>query len=424
MLLTIWLGKLLRLATRLTGGGGSALPGYVIERLNRGFLKRCLTRLPRDVIIVTGTNGKTTTTKLISDLLSAHDLRVLTNRSGGNFVRGIISTIVEKISWVGSLPYDIAVFEQDEAYAVRFVRQYKPRAVVALNVGRDQLDRFGEIDRTAELIGEVVASAREFVVLNANDPRIAGLRSKIKDQTAIAWFGHAEKMATEFVTDDQHHAVKKPSYYRAANIDVELKSVVAGRLKLVINDEPYNFRSNLEGAQNGLNTAAAIATVIRSYPKASTETISEALATAAPAFGRGEVIQLKNGGQLKLQLVKNPASFRHNLRQLGRYDAIGIAINDDYADGRDVSWLWDVDFTNLKPSKVIYCGGTRAYDMAVRLKYDEVGTQVVTPRVSTFLSHILKDDGQDKVIFCTYTAMLQLRKLVKPEASTMSEEGL
>lgn len=416
MITTIWFGKLLRLSTRLTGGGGgSALPGYWIERFKPDFLHESLSQLPQGVIIVTGTNGKTTTTKLIADLLEAYELRVLTNRSGGNFVRGIISTIISRSSWTGHLPYDIAVFEQDEAYAAKFAELYKPRGVVALNVARDQLDRFGEIDKTAELIGQVVAAAKEFVVLNTNDSRIAGLKAKTSGK--VIWFGHDKSVASHFVADDQRFS-DKPDFYEATKPNVGLINFGDGELDLRINKEAQEFRTSLSGAQNALNVTAAIATLTSILPKVSTQVTAEALTSIQPAFGRGETIKLKSGGQLKLQLVKNPASFSHNLQQLGEHDLVGIVINDKHVDGRDVSWLWDVDFQKLAGRKII-CGGMRAYDMANRLKYDEVKASDVELSFRKFVKKLTANSEQLVVIYCTYTAMLKVRKLLKPYASEL-----
>ena len=139
----------------MTGRSGSALPGLVVEKIVPSYLAKALAQLPQGVIVVSGTNGKTTTTSLLVALLRAQGLRVLTNETGSNFVRGVISATVAKSTWNGVLPYDIAVFEQDEAHAVHFVRKVRPRGVVLLNVTRDQMDRFGEIDTTARLLAQV-----------------------------------------------------------------------------------------------------------------------------------------------------------------------------------------------------------------------------------------------------------------------------
>ena len=147
-LLTLWFSKIMLWLLRALGKNGSALPGLVVEKLNPGFLNNMLRNLPKGVIVVTGTNGKTTTTKVISELFEMQGLKVLTNQTGSNFVRGIIATIIAESPWSGRLPFGIAVLEQDEAHAIHFAKLVQPNGVVGLNVMRDQMDRFGEIDNT------------------------------------------------------------------------------------------------------------------------------------------------------------------------------------------------------------------------------------------------------------------------------------
>jgi UDP-N-acetylmuramyl tripeptide synthase len=173
-LLAVCTGKLTLLALRLMGRRGNALPGLVVEKLFRGYLPRAMAGLPQGVVVVTGTNGKTTTTKMVATIL-AQRFRVLTNDTGSNFVRGAITATVQRASWAGGLPYDVAVFELDEAWAVRFVELVPPRRALLLNVMRDQLDRFGEIDTTARLLGKVAAATTGHVVLNRDDERVAAL---------------------------------------------------------------------------------------------------------------------------------------------------------------------------------------------------------------------------------------------------------
>ncbi len=170
----VWVGKATLAALRLLGRRGNALPGLVVEKLFPGYLTRAMAGLAEGVVVVTGTNGKTTTTKMVATVL-AQKYRVLTNDTGSNFVRGAITSTVEHASWTGRLPYDVAVFELDEAWAVRFVAAVPPRRALLLNVMRDQLDRFGEIDMTARLLGKVAAATTGHVVLNRDDERVAAL---------------------------------------------------------------------------------------------------------------------------------------------------------------------------------------------------------------------------------------------------------
>lgn len=416
-------GKAIMLALRLFGRKGSALPGLVIEKLYPGYLAAMLRHIPQGVIVVTGTNGKTTTTKVISSLLEAQGLRVLSNPTGSNFVRGIIATIAREASIWSKLPYDIAVFEQDEAHAVHFVRQHRPVGVVALNVTRDQMDRFGEIDTTAKLIGKVVAAAQEWVVLNANDPRLSALAAEI-ERRRVTWFGHTAKLQHLFPSDDQLHA-EKAEFYEAATPDVCLTATAGEKVRLTMLGNEYQLTTKLDGTHNALNIAAALAAFVAQLPEGDINLAAGAIESLEPPFGRGETIMLKNGAQVRLQLVKNPAGFRRSLEvvQHGTYDAIGIAINDDYADGRDVSWLWDVDFASLKGSTAVITGGTRAADMALRLKYDEVTVTEAIPNLEKFLSQ-LSQPGKQAIVFCTYTAMLRLRSLLKKDNKTLAKDGV
>jgi len=412
--LSILVGKAIIMLMRLFGRKGSALAGLVVERTNPGFLAKMLARLPQGVIIVTGTNGKTTTTKIIADLLTSQGLSVLTNRSGSNFVRGIIATVLNGASLSGKMAYDIAVFEQDEAHAVHFVSKVRPRGVVALNVMRDQMDRFGEIDTTAKLIGKTTAAATDWVVLNANDTRISKLAG---GSLQVHWFGHSEELLPKFLTDDMFYHKDKLSYFSAAEPDVVLRGFSEGMVRISSGKSEVTCTTSLDGSHNALNLTAALTAVRAVLPDSSFETLADSVSALQPAFGRGERIVLDTGAALRIQLVKNPGGFTHSLRLLEttRVNAAGIIINDDYADGRDVSWLWDVDFSILPENMPILTGGSRSYDMAVRLKHDGRSLGESIEQIPVFTKRFVQSLGsQDEaVLFCTYTAMLQLRDELK-----------
>ena len=171
------LGKLVRRVSRLRGGG-SALPGLVVEKIDPGFMRRTLSTLPLGVAVVSGTNGKTTTTKMVVELLEGQGLKVFTNRTGSNFTRGVAAALLGEVDWRGRLEADVAILELDEAHAVHFVNQVPPRYSLLLNVLRDQLDRFGEIDKTAQLLEHIAAKTTGTVVLNREDPRVARIAGK------------------------------------------------------------------------------------------------------------------------------------------------------------------------------------------------------------------------------------------------------
>lgn len=408
----IWFGKLLSLGLRATGRHGAALPGLIIERLHPKFLPSMLAKLPQGVVVVTGTNGKTTTTKMISELLRSQGQRVLTNKSGGNFVRGVISTVVQSAKLGGGLSYDIAVMEQDEAYAVKFSQLFAPTAVVALNVTRDQLDRFGEIDTTAALLQEVAKSASKLVVLNDDDTRLTKL--EVPTKAKAIYYGIDKALQPQFPNDEQLYGRQAAAVGQQHQRTVQLKSLTANKVEYEIGGQTKTVNLQIDGPHNALNAAAALATVIGLYPQADIGQLLDSLQTIKAAFGRGELIDYQ-GRTFILQLVKNPASFAQALHVLDIHKpaVASIVINDDYADGRDVSWLWDVDFKALSATPLI-ASGSRGYDMANRLKYDDKKVEAVTPSLNEMLAQLARQTppGSSAIIFATYTAMLAVRRAI------------
>ncbi len=415
---TILVGKMLRRAARLRGGG-SALPGLWVEKLEPTFLSETLGQFEHGVILVSGTNGKTTTTKMITELLEATGLKVFTNKTGSNFTRGVVSAVIESMDLEGRLPFNIAVLELDEAHAVHFVKQIHPRVSLFLNVMRDQLDRFGEIDQTARLLGKVAEHTSEAVVLNRDDPLVRGLATQVKDNVHVHYFGTHESLLHLFPSDDELRQTKtsaskvtKP-YTGQTQGDVELVAFKDQKVAFRVGQKLYKTELKITGYYNFLNAAAALATVRTIMPKASIDTLLKTLCKTEPAFGRGEQVTYKNQ-PVEFVLVKNPSGFRLALTSAqtkAEHEATMIAVNDSFADGRDMSWLWDVDFDSLAKG-VQVVSGVRAYDMALRLQYDNVPVSVVEPNLSkAFKQFLTKHAGQPMRIYCTYTAMLKLRAL-------------
>ena len=418
---TVAAGRFVRFASRVTKHGGSALPGKVVEKIDPGFLTRTLGQLPLGVVLVSGTNGKTTTTRMVASMLSDLGLKVFTNPTGSNFVRGVVSALLTEVTLGGKLDADIAVLELDEAYAVHFVKQVKPRYALLLNVMRDQLDRFGEIDTTAKLLSHVAAATTGTVVLNREDPRIAALAAKAPAGTTVRYFGLADDLRRYFPSDDdmattvsvEGVAGPLPSARTPLSPRSELRGASAGTAELpadvtltAVGDHKATFQMDgqgyatdvkLEGVYNLYNAAAALAAVSR----------------VTPAFGRGEVIDV-NGSPVELLLVKNPMGFRLSLASFDPANAdTMIAINDEYADGRDMSWLWDVDFTSLRASGVAMVSGVRAWDMALRLGYDQVPVaDTNTDLEQAVTAFVNANPGTRKHIYCTYTAMLKTRAVL------------
>ena len=405
-------------------GGGQALPGLIIEKLNPGYLAKSLAELPEGVVVVTGTNGKTTTAKMIVELLRAEGKKVITNSTGSNLTRGIVSGLLEHSTWSGKLDYDIAVLEIDEAFAKKFVALVQPEWVVALNVTRDQLDRFGEVDKVAELVGVTMRAATKGLITNSNDPLLSKIARDIASQNRISvnYFGVSSDLLQYFPSDKDLVSVGTIDNQTIDNTTiplVELSAFNNQNVSYKIANKTYPVELKLIGQHNFQNAAAALALMIELLPNTSVETHIKNLGEVTVAFGRGEVFKLKDGSQLQLVLVKNPASFRQSLASyIINNPSIIIAINDNYADSRDVSWLWDVDFSSLKNIKVIATSGSRAADMALRLQYDDIKTGVVEPSLIKALDMLVKQPG-NKIILSTYTAMLEYYALLSKKASKL-----
>lgn len=423
-LLVIIVGKLLIVCLRLIGKNGSALPGLIAERLYPQLIHKQLDQLESGVVVVTGTNGKTTTTKSLVYLLQQCGMRVVTNPTGSNFTRGIYATLIKYSSISGVLDYDVAVLELDEAYSRIFAKKYQPRLVLALNVMRDQLDRYGEIDTTAKMIGQAVALAKEGAVLNSNDRRVRELARQTDAE--VSYFGVSQDLLEHLPTEDDFEGIsihppkhrkkpkrnKKSSGTAGPRLSVTLTDYQPGSAGFGIGDKVYHTSLRIAGIHNAFNLAAALATTMRVCPDMEPQFIVPSMKDIPAAFGRGEVIKVGEQN-IVLALVKNPSGFRQSLESYDASDfgAIAFVINDEFADGRDVSWLWDVDFKHLQKSKDndLFTAGTRGADMALRLKYDELQAKQVKS-LDGLINKLLGSGAESSIIFCTYTAMLDLRK--------------
>ena len=421
--LTVALGRTARLAARVRGGGsgGTAFPGLVMERTDPGFLERTLSRLPRGVIVVSGTNGKTTTTKMVVQLLREQGLKVFTNRTGSNFVRGVLAALLTEVDAAGNLDADIAVLELDEAHAVHFVARVRPRACLLLNVMRDQLDRFGEIDYTASLLHSIAKATSDVVVLNGDDPRLAA-SAFLEDVTArVVSFGAGEDLRSLFLSDDDLRTGLASPRDRGEGPGprVTLEAINGQRATVRVDGASHEVDFAIPGVHNLLNACAALGVVLEVLGEdADLPGLLATLGTVQAAFGRGEVLTL-DGRPVQLSLVKNPAGFRMGLlsaaAQAQAGEVVVVAINDEYADGRDMSWLWDVDFAALRTNGVAVVTGVRAWDMALRLRYDDVEVTDVEPdlrKAVALMRRAATDADRPMRIFTTYTAMLALRSIL------------
>src|SRR5688572_26392417 len=263
------LGKLVRRVSRLRGGG-SALPGLVVEKIDPGFMQRTLATLPHGVAVVSGTNGKTTTTKMVVELLESQGLKVFTNRTGSNFTRGVAAALLGEVDMRGRLDADIAVLELDEAHAVHFVNRVPPRYSLLLNVLRDQLDRFGEIDKTAQLLQHIASKTTGTVVLNREDPRVARIAETLKAEMPksgtlpgpdVLYFGLDDSLLSTFPNDDEMRAAPGspvPPAPAKPHADVVLRRVGAADADFEYDGVTATTAMKLRGVYNIFNAAAAL----------------------------------------------------------------------------------------------------------------------------------------------------------------------
>ena len=444
-LLAVWSGKLAIALSRGLGMGGSTFPGAVARRVDPGVLRALAAATPQGVLVVSGTNGKTTTSKMLSDICGAAGLRPVHNRAGANLLGGLIASYVRSASLGGRPGGDVALMEVDEATMPRAVPDLAPRAAVVTNFLRDQLDRYGELDTTLSFVRQGLARmpVGAQAALNADDPLCASLGDAgpaplyygVEDPAA----GTAEMHQSAEARQCRRcgHPYEYSVYYYAqlgkyrcpacgqerpqpAVYATAVALAARGsRFRLVTPLGESDIALNIPGLYNIYNALAAAAGALilgLSLPQ-----IKQGLEATTSHFGRMESFKIQ-GRDVYMALVKNPVGFNEVLRTvLGSTQThLIIAINDLYADGTDVSWLWDVDFEQLGAVQErlpgIICAGTRAEDMAVRLKYAGIDPA----RLST-VSDLGKalDTGLRRAppggllyILPTYTAMLGMRRIV------------
>jgi len=429
------------LARRSGRSGGTTLPGRLLLRADPRALERMSGRLDEGAVLVSATNGKTTTSAMVSAVLERAGRRVVHNRAGSNMGWGVATALLD----AGREPGQIGLFEVDEAWLAQVARAVRPRAYLLSNLFRDQLDRYGELetlaDRWAELVSAEAGRAR--FVLNADDPLIADLgRGRENavlyygvddDSQVLPGLGHAadSKHCRNCGAPYSYDAVYLGhlGHYRCESCGrarpqpavvaerVRLEGMSGARVALATPQGPIEFRLPLPGLYNVYNALAATALALELGVAA--HDVGRALEDFGGAFGRVETIPV-NGRPVSILLVKNPAGANEVLRTLtleeGQVD-LWLALNDGTADGRDVSWIWDADFELLAGRvRRVTCTGTRAEEMALRLKYAGIEAELHVDRdLEGALDHAVEADregGCPLYALPTYTALLELRELL------------
>jgi UDP-N-acetylmuramyl tripeptide synthase len=436
-------------ASRASGrGGGTTLPGRLLLRLEPGAIARLGAGLSRGTTLISATNGKTTTAGMLAALLAAGGRRPVHNRAGSNMTWGIATALLEQRGEEG-------LFEVDEAWLPQVADQLDPSLIVLGNLFRDQLDRYGETEALADEWARTVAarSGRSRFVLNADDPLVADLGRDAggERREGVVYFGIED--ASQALPELQHafdarHCRRcgHPYAYERAFVGhlghyscpgcgavrpapdvaatrVELHGMSGSTVAVRIPGGELELRLPLPGLYNVYNALAAVAAALELGIEP--ERIAGSLAATRGAFGRVETVAVESKS-VSILLIKNPAGANEVLRTLGleadrsKLD-LWIALNDRIADGRDVSWVWDADFELLAGAvRRVTCSGTRAPELALRLKYAgwPAGAIVVDGDIERSLDRAVAEAPERLFALPTYTALLELHKVLSSRGLT------
>lgn len=433
-LLLISFGKLLSGISRIFNlGSGSTWPGHIALSLSPDFIKDLITHNPKLItILIAGTNGKTTTGKLIQTILEKGEKslpagrQVFQNKAGANLLNGIASSLIANSNLSGKISKDFSIFEIDENTLPLILKEIKnPDFVILLNLFRDQLDRYGEVNTIAKKWGDAIRHLppKTTLILNADDPQIAFLATHPKGVN-INYFGINPKNKTKIIqhaSDSTHcpncgHKLTYNSVYFSHLGDWFCNDCGFRHPQDTFTSSPI---CPLTGVYNEYNINAAVVTA--KQIGIDNKIINSALQEFKPAFGRQEILNI-DGRNVQIFLSKNPTSFNESLKTIANLNArnLLIVLNDRIPDGRDVSWIWDVDTEEyIDKFKSVVISGDRAFDMGLRIKYSSEFP------ISNFKFQIIEDlkkavalglnntpKSETLYILPTYSAMLEVRKIL------------
>ena len=415
----ILIGKVSILVSRFFKlGYGGTWPGEIALTISPDILKHFSSKLKMGMVLVAGTNGKTTTSLMLKSILETAGFRVIHNISGANLLNGLVSAFINSASLFGHISgYDIAVFEIDENTLPLVVNKITPLIVICLNLFRDQLDRYGEVDVIADKWNNALTAlpSSSTVILNSDDPQIAYLAKNLKAK--VIFFGvndpSSYRQKLEHATDSIFCLA---CFHRLHFSGIYFSHLGIWKCDHCGLERPkpdyHNWQSPLPGFYNRYNFLAAVAAA--SQLTIRTEIIKKTLKNFSPAFGRQEQFKYQ-GKQISIFLSKNPAGFNESLKTVISLKAATmlIVLNDNIPDGRDVSWIWDVDFENLPKQMNIILSGTRVFDLALRLHYS--GRQFITEEnLENAINKSCQYLQYNQTLFClpTYSAMLEIRKII------------
>ena len=442
-------GKIASWFSRLRGHKGSSLPGLIARKICPGCLRDLSDQVRKEIILITGTNGKTTTTNMIAGILNCTGYKIIANLEGANMISGIATSFIMNTGIGGRIDCDYAVLEVDEASLPGVLEEVTPGPVVITNFFQDQLDRYWEIDKVVGIIRCSLSKYKSAnLILNADDPLVAqfcnntglpvmfyglneykqpvnhGIKSRETKicpfcGSVLAYdFYHYGHLGNYHCTGCQF---KRPAPYVEAREPTSVDEFTVCRLHFGKQD--VSLAVQLQGVYNLYNALAAFSAGL--YLGIAPKTILDGLRNHRPVTGRMEKFVFGDK-QVFLNLVKNPAGFNEGLSILcsteGTKDVF-IAINDNDADGKDISWLWDVDFEmlgmNHEPLLRLVCSGMRGEEMALRLKYAGIPVEkiVVDHDLHRAIKNVLNSRAGTTYLFSTYTALWHVHKITEQLAS-------
>ena len=432
-LIAVWLGKALTVIGKIVGKKSSSSPGHYALKICPDLVRNLQKYISKGIIVTCGTNGKTTTNNLMASALEAKGYKVLCNRLGANMLSGVATTVLQEMNIFGKLRADYACLEIDEAYTPIVFEHIKPDVMVITNLFRDQLDRYGEIDITSDIIKRAIAKADGVkLVLNGDDPLCVQFAEG--ENTKAYYYGISEQVLPQL--DDTKEgrfcpvcgAEQSYNYYhysqlgdfycpecgfKRPEIDFEVKDVSLGTpMKFTINGQPMSI--NYKGFYNIYNLIAVYGAL--SVLGEDTDGFAGLLSAYKPQIGRMQ--EYKFNKPVILSLSKNPAGFNQAIATVNtdkRKKDVIIAINDKANDGRDVSWLWDVDFHKIKDENLntLTTTGIRVYDISLRFKYADIPVDHITHDMAEAVSECLKTDSEVVYVLVNYTALYSTEAVLK-----------
>ncbi|MGX1931973.1 MurT ligase domain-containing protein [Microbacterium resistens] len=408
-------GKLARFATRLRGGG-SAFPGYLTNRLAPSLLPTLAGQFPHGVVFVLGSNGKTTTTHMVSEVLRAHGLTVFTNPTGANLPQGVTSALLADATLTGRVRADVAVLEVDEGYAADLADLLSPSVILSLNVQVDQLYRFYETERVADMMLEASTRASSHVVVNRDDPYLSKIDVDAM-RGEVSFFGVAPEIIAASAhglanADDTRSGEAGALGHRAF---AEVAAVDGRAVTVSVDGSAVDITLPAKGLHYAADAAAALTVAARVLGSSfAADAAADGFARMAPAYGRGEVIPLRgaaDGEQVEFVMFKNAPSLQMNLDALdGAPERLLLAIDEGTP---DVSWLYDVDLDVLDHVDVVT--GEKAYQLALRLEHAGIPMGLVEPDMEKAVAHMrsLPDTASGRQTwFVNYELMMIGRRIL------------